>query len=341
MGARGWIASALVVAILVLAPPVRAQLPPGAPPVAAPPSPPPVLVPGPPPVLPGPPPVLPGPLAPLAPPLLPLAAAGSPSAKPLAPLGMGLTLAAALHFAVGAGLVAAGPHGAERCGLSGCYERPQIPVRVTGSALVAAGVGLAVIGAPVWIYGAVRDGGLPPRRSEERARAGLTMAGLGLALGAAGVTLALQQKQISHAAPGDAGGALALGATLAAVGGGLALASIPVAVTGSLPAQPSTEEPTSAPPRQIRYALVIPGAAITALGGLLIGTGLALGPGERGPGAGLERAIFAGVGGLHVLAGVPMIIVGLVARAPAARPGPALVPRLQLGPASARLSMDF
>src|SRR5262245_4476841 len=84
----------------------------------------------------------------------PAAADDDPVAAPLAPMGLGFSVASAVHIAVASILFVEAPHaGGTLCGLTGCFERPDIGMRVGASAVLAAGIGIGVVGVPVWLYG--------------------------------------------------------------------------------------------------------------------------------------------------------------------------------------------
>lgn len=339
--------AALVIAALALPSRAQAQVP-----VEAPPSGPgfeaPQLAPPPPPEDAPPPPVVdaPPPLVPTSP-RPPLRA----TAKPLAPTGIGLTVAALAHLGLGVGLMVAGKHGAVECGLSGCHQRPDIPTRVTGSALLAAGVGLAAVGLPAALYGAARDGKVPARRDEPRMRAALIMAGVGLGLGLAGGTLAAQNQAIEHGMPGQGSTAVAAGSALAVLGGGLAIAAFPVGISARARDTPPEgsespdDKPAVAGPKRPRLGIAIPGIALTLMGGGMLAGGVALGAkGGRDWVSGTAGMILLGFGGLHAAVGIPLTVVGLIPRpvaTPAPAPPAALLPEVQVGLGSVNLRWDL
>jgi len=288
-------------------------------------------------------------------------------AKPLLPMGLGLSLASAAHMIIGGALVGVGPHGDTVCGLTGCFERPRISLRVEGTALLAAGVGLGLVGGPVLIYGAVNDKkARGPRESEASVRAGLVMGAGGLALGGAGMMLMLQRKQLDHVSPYMGKLGFTTGTVLSIAGGILALGSIPFVLIG----MEASKEPPQPPPQRLpppllpppgrapvpvpttKPALGITGAVVTGFGVMLgVAGGAVAGTAPRGHGfSGLGETI-AGIGlmvggGAHILVGVPMIIAGLMRRAapspsPVAAGRPRFVPSLAVGPLSAHLRFDF
>jgi hypothetical protein len=236
--------------------------------------------------------------------------------------------------------------------LTGCWQRPNTLARVTGSVFLASGAGLAAVGGPLLLYGASRDGKIPPRRDEQRVRAALVMAGLGLDLLAGGAALAVQTPALKHALPGEGGSAMGTGVLLSVIGGGLLVASLPLGVSGMY--REKAPEPPSEPPlvftgeKKPRLGIAIPGVIVTLLGGgLLVAGGLMVANvGHEDWGAAFVGTGLMIAGGLHVAVGVPLTVVGFIphpvkAPAPAEPAQTAALPEVRLGPGSLQLRWDF
>jgi hypothetical protein len=337
------LAALFLIAASALAPRARAEEP-----VSAPSSgpgfgdPPPPAVLAPPPLA-----VAPPPLVPTAPPP-PLRA----TAKPLAPLGTGLTVAALASLGLGTGLLVAGKNGETTCGLTGCWQRPDIPKRVAGSAFLAAGAGMAAVALPTALYGAASDGKVRGRTDEKRVRAALVLGSLGLGVGAAGVTVAAQDRSLTHAL-GHRGVGVGVGVPLALLGGGLAIAALPLGVSGmARDPKPEGDEDKPTEPaapggeKRARLGIAVPGLVVTAMGaGMLAGGATLAARGSQDWTYGVSAMILLAAGGVHALVGIPMTIAGFIPvkapLPPAATPQTALLPQVQVGPGSLQLRWDF
>jgi hypothetical protein len=83
---------------------------------------------------------------------------------PVAVEGATLLLASGAGAAIGVVLLATASE-PETCGLTGCFERPDNHQRKIGTAVLGAGIGAALVGAPVLLEGLV---GPVPRDSDRR-----------------------------------------------------------------------------------------------------------------------------------------------------------------------------
>jgi hypothetical protein len=263
-----------------------------------------------------------------------------------------LTVAALASLGLGTGLFVAGKNGETTCGLTGCWQRPDIPKRVAGSAFVAAGAGMAAVALPTALYGAARDGEVRGRSDEKRVRAALVLGSLGLGVGAAGVTLAAQDRSLTHAL-GHRGLGLGAGIPMALVGGGMAFAALPLGLSGMARVprlQTSEDKPAEAEAKpgekRMRLGIAIPGLAVTVLGGIMLaGGGVLAAQGRDDWTYGVSGMILLAAGGVHALVGIPMTVAGFIpvraSAPPAATPQTALLPQVQVGPGSLQLRWDF
>lgn len=257
------------------------------------------------------------------------AQAEDPPPRPLAPIGQGLTIAAGAQVGTGVLLAALSPQsGEDRCGLTGCYTRPSVPMRVAGHALLAGGIGHAVIGIPTWIAGARTD---DDPRAPQRARylgPSLLLASFGLSSVGAGATLLAERRSLGGSSSGLRDAATAAGTGLVITGSLLSLAAIPVGIVRRFPAPPEPPPRADADPEgseKVRSpGLIIAGSVVTAVGAAVIAGGLIRagqkfggpGGGEQSMGNGMIAGFLMGGGGLACLAGIPMIVVGALPRAP-------------------------